>query len=203
MHRRLPLLIRAIAYGLRGGFLIRPFIIALALGAAGGSAVLTGRTGADAHRVDSRATLFPCATGPAGGTGDPERHCNLDHDRRLHRICHPADDADIGLDAIFTSAFWWASCATVARNGHWGCPRHLFVLHRRAAGSALAACRVRPVLTVTGAMLLALVAVRWLMFSSIASRGDRRQPHRRSHRAGDRACYRRIDHRDHERGSNR
>src|ERR1700748_2533926 len=36
MHRRLPLLFRAIAYGLRGGFLIRPFVIALALGAAGG-----------------------------------------------------------------------------------------------------------------------------------------------------------------------
>ena len=35
MHRRLPLLFRAIAYGLRGGFLIRPFVIALALGAAG------------------------------------------------------------------------------------------------------------------------------------------------------------------------
>jgi uncharacterized membrane protein len=36
MHRRLPLLFRAIAYGLRGGFLIRPFVIALVLGAAGG-----------------------------------------------------------------------------------------------------------------------------------------------------------------------
>src|ERR1700693_2534959 len=36
MHRRLPLLFRAIAYGLRGGFLIRPFVIALALGVAGG-----------------------------------------------------------------------------------------------------------------------------------------------------------------------
>jgi len=35
MHRRLPLLFRAIAYALRGGFLIRPFVIALALGAAG------------------------------------------------------------------------------------------------------------------------------------------------------------------------
>ena len=31
MHRRLPLLLRAIAYGLRGGFLIRPFLIALLL----------------------------------------------------------------------------------------------------------------------------------------------------------------------------
>jgi hypothetical protein len=36
MYRRLPLLFRAIAYGLRGGFLIRPFVIALALGIAGG-----------------------------------------------------------------------------------------------------------------------------------------------------------------------
>jgi hypothetical protein len=36
MHRRLPLLFHAIAYGLRGGFLIRPFVIALALGSVGG-----------------------------------------------------------------------------------------------------------------------------------------------------------------------
>ena len=36
MHRGLPLLLRAIAYGLRGGFLIRPFLIALVLGAVGG-----------------------------------------------------------------------------------------------------------------------------------------------------------------------
>jgi uncharacterized membrane protein len=35
MHRSLPLLFRAIAYELRGGFLIRPFLIALALGVAG------------------------------------------------------------------------------------------------------------------------------------------------------------------------
>lgn len=35
MNLRLRLLILAIAYGLRGGFLIRPFVIALALGAAG------------------------------------------------------------------------------------------------------------------------------------------------------------------------
>jgi hypothetical protein len=36
MHRRLPLLLRAITYGLRGGFLIRPLLIALVLGAVGG-----------------------------------------------------------------------------------------------------------------------------------------------------------------------
>src|ERR1700689_914482 len=35
MHRRLPLIFRAIAYELRGGFLIRPFVIALALGVIG------------------------------------------------------------------------------------------------------------------------------------------------------------------------
>jgi hypothetical protein len=36
MHRRLPLLFRPIACGLRGGCLVRPFVIALVLGAAGG-----------------------------------------------------------------------------------------------------------------------------------------------------------------------
>jgi len=35
MPRRLPLLLRHVAYELRGGFLIRPFVIALALGAVG------------------------------------------------------------------------------------------------------------------------------------------------------------------------
>jgi len=35
MDRRLPLLLRAFAYELRGGFLIRPFAIALSLGILG------------------------------------------------------------------------------------------------------------------------------------------------------------------------
>jgi hypothetical protein len=36
LHHRLPLIFRAIAYALRGGFLILPFVIALSFGAAGG-----------------------------------------------------------------------------------------------------------------------------------------------------------------------
>jgi uncharacterized membrane protein len=35
MHRRLPVLIRSAMYALRGGFLVRPFIITILLGVAG------------------------------------------------------------------------------------------------------------------------------------------------------------------------
>jgi hypothetical protein len=35
MHRSLPLMFRSLMYALRGGFLVRPLVIALLLGAAG------------------------------------------------------------------------------------------------------------------------------------------------------------------------
>ena len=63
MHRRLPLLFRAIAYALRGGFLIRPFVIALALGAVG--AVLSSlEEQIPALGAWVPATLFPSRQDP-------------------------------------------------------------------------------------------------------------------------------------------
>src|SRR4051812_37302650 len=67
-----------------------------------GRAVLTGRAGADARRMGPHDPVS-VATGPAGGTGDPELHRDVDHDGRLHRLRHPADDADTGLDPVLAA----------------------------------------------------------------------------------------------------
>ena len=63
MHRRLPLLFRAIAYGLRGGFLIRPFVIALALGAVG-AVLSSAEEQIPALGAWVPATLFPSRQDP-------------------------------------------------------------------------------------------------------------------------------------------
>ena len=59
MHRRLPLLFREIAYELRGGFLIRPFVIALAFGVAG--AVMSSME----ERIPSLGALVPATLFPS------------------------------------------------------------------------------------------------------------------------------------------
>ena len=119
MHRRLPLLLRAIAYGLRGGFLIRPFLIALVLGAVGG--VLSSLE----EQVPTLSAWVPTTLFPS--RQDPQV-------------------AQVILGAIATSimtvvsivfaillmtltlassssrrASWSASCATGERSGRWGC----------------------------------------------------------------------------------
>ncbi len=163
MHRRLPLLFRAIAYGLRGGFLIRPFVIALALGAAG--AVLSSlEEQIPALGAWVPATLFPSRQDP--------------------------QVAQVILSAIATSIMTVVSIVfamllmTLTLASTQFSPRILvsFVRDRgtqRTLGvflgtfcycmAALPAARSLPVpfvpvLTVTGAMLLALVAVGWLIF---------------------------------------
>ena len=64
--RRLPILLRAFSYALRGGFLVRPLVIAMVLGAAGG--VLSSAE--EAFPAIARivpATLFPSNQDPAVG----------------------------------------------------------------------------------------------------------------------------------------
>jgi uncharacterized membrane protein len=163
MHRRLPLLIRAIAYGLRGGFLIRPFVIALALGAAG--AVLTSlEEQAPTLSAWVPETLFPSRQDP--------------------------QVAQVILSAIATSIMTVVSIVfaillmTLTLASTQFSPRILinFVRDRGTQWTlgvflgtfaycmaALPAARSLPtpfvpVLTVTGAMVLALVAVGWLIF---------------------------------------
>jgi uncharacterized membrane protein len=163
MHRRLPLLFHAIAYGLRGGFLIRPFIIALALGAAGG--VLSSLE----EQVPTLGAWVPATLFPS--RQDPQV-------------------AQVILSAIATSIMTVVSIVfaillmTLTLASTQFSPRILvsFVRDRGTQWTlgvflgtfsycmaALPAARSLPVafvpvLTVTGAMLLALVAVGWLIF---------------------------------------
>ena len=163
MHRRLPLLFRAIAYGLRGGFLIRPFVIALVLGAAGG--VLSSLE----EQVPTLSAWVPATLFPS--RQDPQV-------------------AQVILSAIATSIMTVVSIVfaillmTLTLASTQFSPRILvsFVRDRGTQWTlgvflgtfsycmaALPAARSLPiafvpVLTVTGAMLLALVAVGWLIF---------------------------------------
>jgi uncharacterized membrane protein len=163
MHRRLPLLFRAIAYGLRGGFLIRPFVIALALGIAGG--VLSSLE----EQVPTLSAWVPVTLFPS--RQDPQV-------------------AQVILSAIATSIMTVVSIVfaillmTLTLASTQFSPRILvsFVRDRGTQWTlgvflgtfsycmaALPAARSLPVafvpvLTVTGAMLLALVAVGWLIF---------------------------------------
>jgi uncharacterized membrane protein len=163
MHRRLPLLFRAIVYALRGGFLIRPFVIALALGAAGG--VLSSLE----EQVPTLSAWIPTTLFPS--RQDPQV-------------------AQVILSAIATSIMTVVSIVfaillmTLTLASTQFSPRILisFVRDRGTQWTlgvflgtfsycmaALPAARSLPVafvpvLTVTGAMLLALVSVGWLIF---------------------------------------
>ncbi len=163
MNRRLPLLFRAIAYGLRGGFLIRPFVIALALGAAGG--VLSSLE----EQIPTLGAWVPMTLFPS--RQDPQV-------------------AQVILSAIATSIMTVVSIVfaillmTLTLASTQFSPRILvsFVRDRGTQWTlgvflgtfsycmaALPAARSLPVpfvpvVTVTGAMVLALVAVGWLIF---------------------------------------
>ena len=163
MHRRLPLLFRAIAYGLRGGFLIRPFVIALALGAMG--AVLSSLE----EQIPTLGAWVPATLFPS--RQDPQV-------------------AQVILSAIATSIMTVVSIVfamllmTLTLASTQFSPRILisFVRDRGTQWTlgvflgtfcycmaALPAARSMPapfvpVVTVTGAMLLSLVAVGWLVF---------------------------------------
>ncbi len=193
MHRRLPLLFRAIAYGLRGGFLIRPFVIALALGAAGG--VLSSLE----EQVPTLSAWVPVTLFPS--RQDPQV-------------------AQVILSAIATSIMTVVSIVfaillmTLTLASTQFSPRILvsFVRDRGTQWTlgvflgtfsycmaALPAARSLPVRVRAGAH-------RHRRHAAGAGRrrladllhpphlaGDQRQPHCRSHRAGNRACHRRVD----------
>jgi uncharacterized membrane protein len=163
MHRRLPLLFRAIAYELRGGFLIRPFVIALALGVLG--AVLSSME----ERIPALGAWVPTILFPS--RQDPQT-------------------SQLILSAIATSIMTVVSIVfaillmTLTLASTQFSPRILvsFVRDRATqwtlgvllgtfsyciavlpAAHSLPVAFV-PVVSVTGAMLLALVAVAWLIF---------------------------------------
>ncbi len=72
MLPRVRLRLRSVAYALRGGFLVRPLVIAVVLGLAG--AVLSSvEEAAPALSRLGAGDAVPVARGPAGGAGDPQR----------------------------------------------------------------------------------------------------------------------------------
>ena len=102
MNERIALAFRRAMYNLRGGFLVRPLTIALALGFAG--AVLSWME----EEVPGISSWVPKALFPSHA--DPQvaqvllggNRC-LHHDGGIHRLRHSAHDVDAGLDAIFAA----------------------------------------------------------------------------------------------------
>src|SRR5450631_2786802 len=163
MNRRLPLQFLAIAYGLRGGFLIRPFVIALALGVLGGV-------------LSSLEEQFPALSAWVPTTLFPSRQ--------------DPQTAQLILSAIATSIMTVVSIVfaillmTLTLASTQFSPRILISFVRDRATqwtlgvllgtfsyciAVLPAARATPVpfvpvASVTGAMVLALVAVAWLIF---------------------------------------
>lgn len=163
MNRRLHLVFLAIAYGLRGGFLIRPFVIALALGVVGG--VLSSLE----EQVPALGAWVPTTLFPS--RQDPQT-------------------AQLILSAIATSIMTVVSIVfaillmTLTLASTQFSPRILVSFVRDRATqwtlgmllgtfsyciAVLPAARALPVafvpvVSVTGAMVLALVAVAWLIF---------------------------------------
>ena len=163
MPRRLPLIFRAFAYELRGGFLIRPFVIALALGAVG--AILSSLE----ERAPALSAWVPSILFPS--RQDPQT-------------------AQLILSAIATSIMTVVSIVfaillmTLTLASTQFSPRILVSFVRDRATqwtlgvllgtfsyciAVLPAARSLPVafvpvVSVTGAMVLALVAVAWLIF---------------------------------------
>jgi uncharacterized membrane protein len=163
MHRRLPVLIRSAMYALRGGFLVRPFVITILLGVAG--AILSATE----------------ETIPTMGIWIPEILFPSRQDPQV---------AQAILSAIATSIMTVVSIVfaillmTLTLASTQFSPRILvsFVRDRGTQWTlgvflgtfsycmaALPAARSLPhafvpVVTVTGAMLLALVCVGWLIF---------------------------------------
>jgi uncharacterized membrane protein len=163
MHRRLPLLFRAIVYGLRGGFLIRPFVIALALGAVGGA------LSSVEEQVPTLGGWVPAMLFPS--RQDPQVAQDI--------LTVIAGSIMTVVSIVFAILLMTLTLASTQFS-----PRILisFVRDRGTQWTlgmflgtfcycmaALPAARALPkpfvpVLTVTGAMLLALIAVGWLVF---------------------------------------
>ena len=101
MRERLSLLLRSALYGLRGGFLVRPLIIALILGMAG--AILSFAE----EYVSALNAWIPNSVSSAsrspGRSNDPCWHRQFDHDRCFDHFRNSLDDPDPGLHAVFAA----------------------------------------------------------------------------------------------------
>ena len=163
MPRRFPLLLRAVAYGLRGGFLVRPFVIALALGAAG--AVLSSLE----EQVPGLGSWVPLVLFPS--RQDPQVAQDI--------FSVIATSIMTVVSIVFAMLLMTLTLASTQfsprilisfvrdKSTQWTLGVFLGTFCYCMAG--LPAARSLPtvfvpVVTVTGAMLLALVSVGWLVF---------------------------------------
>jgi uncharacterized membrane protein len=163
MHRSLPLLFRAIAYGLRGGFLIRPFVIALALGVAG--AALSSLE----EKVPTLGAWVPVMLFPS--RQDPQVAQEI--------LSVIATSIMTVVSIVFAILLMTLTLASTQfsprilvsfvrdRGTQWTLGVFLgtfcYCMAALPAARSLPSAFV-PVVTVTGAILLALVAVGWLVF---------------------------------------
>ncbi len=137
----MPLLLRRAMYNLRGGFLVRPLIIALTLGGTG--ALLSWLEEMfPAASAWVPATIFPSHADPQvaqvilAGIATSMMTVVVD------RLRDPADDADAGVDAVFAADHreLRQGPRDAVDAGH--LPRNVLVLHGGAAGGAVAAASV-------------------------------------------------------------
>jgi hypothetical protein len=162
MDKRLPFWLRHIMYNLRGGFLVRPLIIALSLGFAG--AFLSWLEEAFREWAILCRRLF------SRPTADPQvaqvilRDRLLHHDGGFHRFRDPADDAHAGVHAVFAADHRQLRQGPRDAMDARRFPGHLLLLHGRAADRAIASASVCAGITVFGAMLLGLACVAWLLY---------------------------------------
>ena len=163
MHRSLPLLLRAIAYGLRGGFLIRPFVIALVLGLSG--AALSSIE----EQVPTLSGWVPSTLFPSGQ--DPQVAQVILGDIAMSIMTVVSIVFAILLMTLTLASTQFSPRILISfvrdRGTQW--TLGVFLGTFAYCLAALPAARSQPiafvpVLTVTGAMLLALIAVGWLIF---------------------------------------
>ena len=163
MHRRLPSLFHAIAYALRGGFLIRPFAIALALGAVGG--VLSSFE----EQVPTISAWVPVTLFPS--RQDPQVAQVILRSIATSIVTVVSIVFAILLMTLTLASTQFSPRILVSfvrdRGTQWTLGVFLgtfsYCMAALPAARSLPVAFV-PVLTVIGAMVLALVAVGWLIF---------------------------------------
>ena len=85
---------------------------------------------------------FPVALRSTGGAGDPGGDRGVDDDGGVDRLCHPADDSDAGVDAVFTADHRELREGSRDAVDAGDLPGDVFLLHGGAARGAVAAASI-------------------------------------------------------------
>ena len=191
MNKRLSLVLRHAMYNLRGGFLVRPLTIALALGFAGAILSWLEKTFPASAWVPS--ALFPSHADPqvaqvilAGIAASIMTVVSIVFAILLMTLTLASMQFSPRIIVSFSQG-----PGDAMDSGHLS--RHLLVLHGRAPGGPLAPHPFAPVATVLGAMVLALACVGLAaVLHPPHLAGDQRQPHRGPDRGGNGSHDRRM-----------